>query len=191
MKLVTKVTTLVAAIASFAMLASCGSTEEASSAAAAAPAAAVEKPARAETIPTFEFTGDKLVIQIEDMLYDEMLIFPDATATNGWGAKLLGVDSFAECMVKFPAGTYEGLASEDAPDGNHDAFNCIVNDVYYRTFPSDPPIGTYELTTRTPMKIVFDKETTCKVRVQQNDPNKPNKPGENGMKLDFIQFTKK
>lgn len=194
MKLVTKVTTLFAAVASLAMLASCGSSGEA--AAAAAPAesvAATPRPAAPDSIPTFEFTGSELVIQVEEMLTDEMYVSSSSKpeCTNGWYATIANNESVAECMVKFPAGTYEGLVNEDAPDGNHDAFNVCVDGKYYRTFPSDPPIGTFEWTTRTPMKLVFDADTTVKVQIVKDDPNKPNKPGETGMALDCIKFTKK
>lgn len=185
-----KIVSTFAAIATVALFASCGSDAPAASAAAPTEPAG-EKPAAATEPPQYTFSGDVLKIELEDMYYDEFLVFADASASGGWAAKLLGTDSFAEAVVTFPAGTYEGLVNEDAPDGNHDAFNVKVGDTFYRCFPSDPPIGTYELTTRTPMKIVFDAETTVTVRIQQNDPNKPNKPGENGMKLDFIQFTKK
>ncbi len=194
MKLVTKVTTLFAAVASMAMLASCGSSGEAAAAAPAESAAvSTPRPAAPDSIPTFEFTGDKLVIQVEEMLTEEMYISSSTKpeCSNGWYATIANTESVAECLVKFPAGTYEGLVNEDAPDGNHDAFNVCIDGVYYRTFPSDPPIGTFELTTRTPMKLVFDQEKTVKVQIVKDDPNKPNKPGETGMALDFIQFTKK
>ena len=185
-----KIVSTLAAVAAVAMLASCGSGSSEAPAAAATPAAS-EKPAAATEPPKYTFEGDVLKIELENMYYDEFLVYADSATSGGWAAKLLSPDSFAEAIVTFPAGTYEGLVSEDAPDGNHDAFNVVVDGVYYRTFPSDPPIGTFELTTRTPMKLVFDTEKTVTVRIQQNDPNKPNKPGENGMKLDFIQFTKK
>lgn len=186
-----KIVSTLAAIATVAMFASCGSSEAPAASEAAAAPAASEKPAAATEAPKYTFSGDVLKIELENMYYDEFLVFADASASGGWAGKLLGPDSFAEAIVTFPAGTYEGLVNEDAPDGNHDAFNVVVGDKYYRTFPSDPPIGTYELTTRTPMKLVFDAETTVSVKIVQNDPNKPNKPGENGMKIDFIQFTKK
>ncbi len=184
-----KIVSTFAAIATVAMLASCGSSDAPAAAAPAAPAAPA--PVRATEAPKYTFSGTELKIEVENMFYDEFLVFADAKASGGYAAKLLNPDSWAECEVTFPAGTYEGLVNEDAPDGNHDAFNVVVGETYYRTFPSDPPIGTYELTTRTPMKVVFDADTTVKVRIVQNDPNKPNKPGENGMKLDYVVFTKK
>jgi hypothetical protein len=124
------------------------------------------------------------------MYTEEFLIFADAKASGGYAAKLVSEESIATAIVTFPAGDYVGLVNEDAPDGSHDAFNVFVDDKAYRTFPSDPPIGTYELTTRTPMNLHFDAETTVTLKIQQNDPNRPNKPGETGMKLDYIIFTK-
>ena len=98
------------------------------------------------------------------MYNEEFLIFADAKASGGYAAKLVSEESIAKCFVTFPAGDYVGFVNEDAPDGNHDAFNVFINDVAYRTFPSDPPIGTYELTTRTPMNLHFDAETTVDER---------------------------
>ncbi|MBQ6781747.1 MAG: hypothetical protein IJP62_11050 [Treponema sp.] len=192
MKLVNKVITVVSAIATIAMLASCGSTSGASDSSAASASAAPAGPAPESPAepPTFTFSGSELKIELEEMYNEEFLVFADAKASGGYAAKLVSEDSIAKAIVVFPAGDYVGLVNEDAPDGNHDAFNVFINDVAYRTFPSDPPIGTYELTTRTPMNLHFDAETTVEVKVQQNDPNRPNKPGETGMKLDYIIFKK-
>ena len=193
MKLVNKVITVVSAIATIAMLASCGSTSGASDSSAASASAAPAGPAPESPAepPTFTFSGSELKIELEEMYNEEFLVFADAKASGGYAAKLVSEDSIAKAIVVFPAGDYVGLVNEDAPDGNHDAFNVFINDVAYRTFPSDPPIGTYELTTRTPMNLHFDAETTVEVKIQQNDPNRPNKPGETGMKLDYIVFKKK
>lgn len=190
MKLINKVVTVFAACASIAMLASCGSTSGASSSAAPA-AAAQPRPAEATEVPSYKFEGSELKIEIESMYLDNFLVFEDKTAGNGWATKMLDDTATATAKVTFPAGSYEGEVAEDAPDGNHDAFNVMMNGVAYRCFPSDPPIGTYELTTRTPMNLTFDKDTEVTIVIQQNDPAKPNKPGENGMKLDYIRFIKK
>ncbi len=193
MKLVNKVVTVVTAIAAIAMLASCGSTSGASDSSSAGASAAPAGPAPESPSepPKYTFEGSELKIEVENMYNEEFLIFADAKASGGYAAKLVSEESIATAIVTFPAGDYVGLVNEDAPDGNHDAFNVFIDDVAYRTFPSDPPIGTYELTTRTPMNLHFDAETTVTVKIQQNDPNRPNKPGETGMKLDYIIFQKK
>ncbi len=186
MKLVAKVTAIITAAASLALLASCGST----SSAAAAPKIP-EPPVPATEAPKYTFSGNELKIEIENMFYDgTFIVFADEKESGYYAGKLINEESLAEAIVTFPAGSYQLLANEDAPDGAHDAFNIFVNEKAYRTYPSDPPIGTYELTTRCGPIITFDAETTCKVRIQQNDPNKPNKPGENGMKLDYLVFIK-
>lgn len=190
MKMVNKIVTVIAACASIGMLASCGSTSGAS-ASAAAPAAAKPQPAKATEVPSYKFEGTELKIEVESMFLDNFLVFEDSRAGNGWATKMLDDTATATAKVTFPAGTYEGEVAEDAPDGNHDAFNVIINGVAFRSYPSDPPIGTYELTTRTPINLTFDKDTEATIVIQQNDPNKPNKPGENGMKLDYIRFIKK
>ncbi|MDE6704609.1 MAG: hypothetical protein K2J81_01725 [Treponemataceae bacterium] len=191
MKLVNKVVTVVSSIAAIAMLASCGSTSGAADSSASGAAAPVPaQPEAPSEPPTFTFSGSELKIEVENMYTEEFLIFPDANASGGYAGKLVSEESVAKAFVTFPAGTYVGLVNEDAPDGNHDAFNAFVDGVAYRSYPSDPPIGTYELTTRSPMNFTIDAEKTVEVRIQQNDPNRPNKPGENGMKLDYIIFQK-
>lgn len=191
MKLVNKVVTVVSSIAAIAMLASCGSTSSAADSSASKAAAPVPaQPEAPSEPPTFTFSGSELKIELESMYTEEFLIFPDAEASGGYAAKLVSEDSVAKAFVTFPAGTYVGLVNENAPDGQHDAFNAFVDGVAYRSYPSDPPLGTYELTTRSPMNFTIDAEKTVEVRIQQNDPNRPNKPGENGMKLDYIIFQK-
>lgn len=191
MKLVNKVVTVVSSIAAIAMLASCGSTSSAADSSASKAAAPVPaQPEAPSEPPTFTFSGSELKIEIENMYTEEFLIFPDAEASGGYAGKLVSEESVAKAFVTFPAGTYVGLVNENAPDGNHDAFNAFVDGVAYRSYPSDPPLGTYELTTRSPMNFTIDAEKTVEVRIQQNDPNRPNKPGENGMKLDYIIFQK-
>ncbi len=190
MKLVNKVVTVVSAIAAIAMLASCGSTSGASDSSAASASAAPAAAPVVTEVPKYTFEGSELKIELENMYTEEFLIFADAKASGGYAAKLVSEESIATAIVTFPAGDYVGLVNEDAPDGSHDAFNVFVDEKAYRTFPSDPPIGTYELTTRTPMNLHFDAETTVTLKVQQNDPNRPNKPGETGMKLDYIIFQK-
>ena len=190
MKLVNKVVTVVSAIAAIAMLASCGSTSGASDSSADSASAAPAAAPVVTEVPKYTFEGSELKIELENMYTEEFLIFADAKASGGYAAKLVSEESIATAIVTFPAGDYVGLVNEDAPDGSHDAFNVFVDDKAYRTFPSDPPIGTYELTTRTPMNLHFDAETTVTLKIQQNDPNRPNKPGETGMKLDYIIFTK-
>ena len=190
MKLVNKVITVVSAIAAIAMLASCGSTSGAAGASASDGAAPAAAPVAPTEPPKYTFEGSELKIELENMYTEEFLIFADAKASGGYAGKLVSEESIAQAVITFPAGDYVGLVNEDAPDGNHDAFNVFINDTAYRTFPSDPPIGTYELTTRTPINLHFDAETTVNLKIQQNDPNRPNKPGEVGMKLDYIVFTK-
>lgn len=190
MKLVNKVVTVVSAIAAIAMLASCGSTSGASDSSAASASAAPAAAPVVTEVPKYTFEGSELKIELENMYTEEFLIFADAKASGGYAAKLVSEESIATAIVTFPAGDYVGLVNEDAPDGSHDAFNVFVDEKAYRTFPSDPPIGTYELTTRTPMNLHFDAETTVTIKIQQNDPNRPNKPGETGMKLDYIIFQK-
>lgn len=187
MKLVTKVTAIFVAAASLALLASCGSTSSKAAKEPEIPPA----PVPATEAPKYTFSGNELKIETENMFSDgSVFVVQDAKASGYYCIKLLNEESFCEAIVTFPAGSYQLMANEDAPDGAHDAFNIFVNDKAYRTFPSDPPLGTWELTTRSAKIITFDAETTCKVRIQQNDPNKPNKPGENGMKIDYLVFIK-
>lgn len=188
MKLVNKVVTVVSSIAAIAMLASCGSTSGA--VAAAAPVAIPPKPESPAEVPTFTFTGSELKIEVESMFFDEFLIVEDAEASGYYAGKLMSEESVAKALVTFPAGTYVGLVNEKAPDGQHDAFNVFLDGVYYRSYPSDPPLGTYELTTRTPINFTIDADKTVELCIQQNDPTRPNKLGETGMYLDYIVFQK-
>ena len=194
MKLIHKMFIVALSITVVAALASCnksGSNSSSGSARSEAPqqpaGPAPEIPAEP---PTFTFTGTELKIELEEMYSEEFLIFADSTASGGYAAKLMSEESIAKAFVTFPAGDYLGLVNENAPDGAHDAFNVFVDGVAYRSFPSDPPLGTYELTERSPINFTIEAEKTVEVRIQQHDPDRPNKPGETGMSLDYIIFTK-
>lgn len=147
-------------------------------------------PERATEAPVYDFTGDKIKIEAEEMYYDGFSLAGDAGASESYALKLRDESSWAIAEVNFPAGTYEGVANVLAPDSAHSRFNISINKDSYLVYGSEPPIGKYELTTRAPLTFTLDKPTTVTVKIQQNDVKNPLNNGQNGMSIDFIVFKK-
>ena len=147
-------------------------------------------PARLTEAPKFEFNGENLQIELENMYYDGFALVGDSKASGSYALKLKNESSWAIAEVSFPAGTYEGLVSVLAPDSNHSRFNLYINKDSYLVYASEPPIGKYELTTRAPASFTLDAPTNVTVKIQQNDINNPANNGHNGMTLDYITFKK-
>ncbi|MCR4821362.1 MAG: hypothetical protein K5873_00635 [Treponema sp.] len=147
-------------------------------------------PERLTEAPKFDFTGDALKIEAENMYYDGFDLVSDSNASASYGLKLLNESSWAIAEINFPAGSYEGLVNVLAPDSEHSRFTVNINKDSYLAFGSEPPIGKYELTTRSPVSFTLDQATTVTLKIQQNSLNNPDIKGQNGMTLDYVTFKK-
>ncbi len=147
-------------------------------------------PARLTEAPVFEFSGDKIQIEAENMYYDGFELVGDANASKSYGLKLLNDSSWAIAEINFPAGTYEGVANVLAPDSNHSRFTVYINKDSYLVYGSEPPIGKYELTTRSLVSFTLDQPTRVTLKIQQNDIKNPANNGQNGMTIDYLSFKK-
>ncbi|MCH5294874.1 MAG: hypothetical protein J1F14_03105 [Treponema sp.] len=147
-----------------------------------------EPPARITTIPVIEYEDPGIKYEFENMLLHHFIVMQDNTASGRFAAKLLDESSTAQLKVKFPAGTYECLVSEKAHDTDHSAFYVYVDGIPYRVYPSNPPLGSWELTTRAPVYFTIDEPRTILVTVQANSEKRL---GNTQMMLDFIQFVRR
>lgn len=147
-------------------------------------------PVRAGEAPKYEFSGEKLQIEAENMYYDGFQLVGDAVASKSYALKLLNDSSWAIAEVNFPAGSYEAVANVLAPSANHTRFNLYVNRDSYLLYGSEPPIGKYELTTRSPASFTLDVPTTVTVKIQKNDIKNAANNGHDGMTIDYISFKK-
>ena len=124
------------------------------------------------------------------MYYDGFELVGDANASKSYGLKLLNDSSWAIAEINFPAGTYEGVANVLAPDSNHSRFTVYINKDSYLVYGSEPPIGKYELTTRSLVSFTLDQPTRVTLKIQQNDIKNPANNGQNGMTIDYLSFKK-
>lgn len=147
-------------------------------------------PKRLKEAPKFDFEGDKLQIELENMYYDGFDVIVDESASGSFALRLENDSSWAIAEVNFPAGSYEGLANVLATDMRHNRFNLYINKDSYLIYGSEPPVGKYELTTRAPASFTLDQPATVTVKIQQNDLNNPANNGHNGMTIDYISFKK-
>ena len=147
-------------------------------------------PKKLTEAPRFDFAGEKLQIELENMYYDGFELVGDAQASGSYALKLLNDSSWAIAEINFPAGSYESRVHEFAPDSNHARFNLYLTTDTFLVYGSEPPIAAYELTTRAPVSFTLDTPTTVTLKIQQNDIRNPQNNGHNGMTLDFVSFKK-
>ncbi|MBR4321591.1 hypothetical protein [Treponema sp.] len=147
-------------------------------------------PARLTEAPVFDFAGETIKIEAENMYYDGFELTGDFKASACYAIKLLNDSSWAIAEINFPAGTYEALANVLAPDSTHSRFNVYINKDSYLVYGSEPPIGKYELTTRSPASFTLDQPARVTLKIQQNDIRNPANNGQNGMTIDYVTFKK-
>lgn len=147
-----------------------------------------EPPMVLTELPVIDYTGAGIKYEVESMLLHHFLVMYDENASKKYCARLLDEAATAKLKVRFPAGTYECLISEKALDNDHASFYVFIDGIPYRVYPSDPPLGEWELTTRVPIYFTIDEPRTILIQIQANSPSRL---GETGMRLDYIQFVKR
>lgn len=138
-------------------------------------------PVIVSVLPVISFSGRGVKVEFEDMLLTNFSLFADAEASAGWGAKLSSRGSKAEFSMTLPAGRYECLLSEKASDAAHATVSVAIGEDSFETYPSDPPLGVWELTTRAPIYFDVAEEKNFLISVSS---------ASSGMSLDYIQFVK-
>ena len=139
-------------------------------------------------IPTVSYSGAGIKYEFESMFLYHYLVLPDATASGQYCTQLLDESSTAQVKIKFPAGTYECLVCEKAFSNDHAPFYVYLDSLPYRVYPSDPPLCSWELTTRVPIYFTIEEPRTILFTVQANSEKRT---GSIGMNLDYIQFIKR
>lgn len=132
-------------------------------------------------VPTISFYGRGAKVELEAMFLTNFTVFEDERASSGYGAKLDSTSSKAQFFITLPAGHYECLLNEKAFDNAKSKVNISIGGTSYTVYPSDPPLGSWELTTRVPIYFDVESEKTIPVEITTKTP---------GMNLDYIQFVK-
>ncbi|HOJ98779.1 MAG TPA: hypothetical protein PLW34_04405 [Termitinemataceae bacterium] len=135
----------------------------------------------------FPADAKEFKIELESMKLTDMPVIEDAKASGGKAVRVEKDSSLATIQVQFPAGAYTALVNEKAPSSSQDAFYVFLDERPYRVYPSDPPIGDWELTKRVPITFTVSEPKTITITIQ---PHSPAKKGETGMALDYIVFMK-
>ena len=132
-------------------------------------------------IPSITFYGRGSKIELEEMFLTNFAIFADLNASSGYAATLSDKSSKAEFSITLPVGRYECLLAEKASDAAHATVRVSIGDDSYDTYPSDPPLGVWELTTRMPIYFDVTEEKPYLISISSDVA---------GMSLDYIQFVK-
>lgn len=166
-------------------------------------------------IPSFEFTGGGIKIEAEDMLLESggkvlpqkekleevtagRLFDMDASAHASLLVSPYAPACTARAIVTLDAGTYEIMVCEKAFNNKFATIKMALegnNKSGERTFflqhnfyPSNPPLGYYELTTRCPCTITLEEKQT--VSMELYFPTVKNAKGYKPLSLDYIQIVK-
>lgn len=139
------------------------------------------------SIPQLTFAGSTMKIELENMYTEDIAFKHSDEYSSSFAAVIKSGVSCAKASVTLSAGSYEILAKEKAEDSEHASFYIFVDNEPYRVSPSEPPLGTFEMTTRFPVTFSVDKAKTVLITVQANSPHHP---GQTGMMLDYLQLRK-
>ncbi len=132
-------------------------------------------------LPTISFSGRGVKVEFEDMLLTRLSLFADAEASAGYATELSDSNAKAEFSIHLPVGRYECLLSEKAVDAARATVSVSIGEDNYDVYPSNPPLGIWELTTRIPIYIDVAEEKDFLVTISS---------AQAGMSLDYIQFVK-
>lgn len=139
-----------------------------------------------KSVPVYRVIGKGCKVEAEQMLISDCQVLEDPGASGKSSIRFTAKESSASFTVKFPAGTYEGLAREKAKDNAHSTLNVKAQSSAktenHKLYPSNPPLGIWELTTRNPIYLELEEE--CEITFTLNAGNSF------GMELDYIQFVK-
>ncbi len=132
-------------------------------------------------LPTISFSGRGVKVEFEDMLLTRLSLYADVEASSGYAAELSDNSAKAEFSIRLPVGRYECLLSEKAVDADRATVSVSIGEDNYDVYPSNPPLGIWELTTRVPIYIDVAEEKDFLVTISS---------AQAGMSLDYIQFVK-
>ena len=151
--------------------------------------AKAQKPKRAYVapIPEIAFSGNAMRLEIENMFAENIDFSYDEEYSNRFAGTIKSSVSVAKAFVSLEAGSYEILAREKAKDSEHAAFYIFVDNEPYRVSPSEPPLQSFENTTRTPITFSLEERAKVLITVQANSPHHP---GQTGMMIDYLQIRK-
>ena len=139
-----------------------------------------------KSVPTITSKGRGIKIEAEDMFLDGLTMYKDNSASKGYAVKV-AQHSVAKCKVVLSAGTWECLVSEQAFHTDKSELFINISGTYYKIYPSNPPLGSWELTTRSPVYLHLEQETTVNVSINADSPYET---GSAGMNIDYIQFVR-
>ena len=138
-------------------------------------------------VPEFSFSGNSMRIEMEDMFTENISFNYEEEFSNGFAGIIKSSVSVAKAFVMLEKGSYEILAREKAEDSEHASFYIFVDNEPYRVSPSEPPMQSFENTTRFPVTFTLNENTKVLLTIQANSPHHP---GQTGMMIDYLQIRK-
>ncbi|MBQ5383721.1 MAG: hypothetical protein IIU46_04600, partial [Treponema sp.] len=126
-----------------------------------------------------KFTGRGIKCELESMELENCMVVDDPTASAGKAVKW-GKGSRASLEMELPEGTFEILFSQKAWYTNGSHFSAAIGEKKYELYPSEPPLGKWELTLRKPAVYKNDAQTTVTVTVESGE----------GFLLDYFQIVR-
>ncbi len=112
-----------------------------------------------------DFVHRGIKCELESMELENCMVVDDPTA-SGQKSVRMGTKSKAGVDINFPSGRFEILFSQKAYQTPGSRFYAIVDGKRYRCNPSEPPLGTWELTVRTPVVLELPEPATVSISIE-------------------------
>lgn len=141
--------------------------------------------------PVFNISGNNIKIQAENFFIsdsDGARILHDNNADEGFCVQLKDKSVYISSDFVLSKGFWKILLCEKASINGKCNFILSLNDFLYKVKPSDPPLGTWELTTRTPCYYNAEENQTVRITIM---PDFKNQYLTSGPKIDYILFIKR
>ena len=142
-------------------------------------------PVSPSEVPSFSTDGRALKVEAENMKFSECTPKADEDASRGFCLEMKKKSASAEATVTLGAGRWEILIAEKAFETDKSFMTLMCGKDGYRIYPSNPPLGCFELTTRCPVYLDLKESQDIKIKVtpfQEKDKCL--------FSFDYIQFVK-
>ncbi len=135
----------------------------------------------------FAYKKPGIKIEAERMSLTQTAAKEDRSASGSFYVPLPNSASELSAKVLFEPGTYECLVCQKAADTAHSFLTLTVEENSYALYPSNPPLGVWELTTRCPVYLTFEEKTEVRISLKANAKKKSASPT---LCIDYMQFVK-
>ncbi len=148
---------------------------------------AVKKSASTSQQILYTYKEPGLKLEAERLFLTGCTVSSDESASKGQYVSLSKESNKIETRIQLKEGKYELLVKMKARDTDHSFLTVSIDDKSYSVYPSNPPLGVWELTTRTPLYIQISEPKIVSLCIQAD--SKKHSASKN-LCIDYIQIVR-